>query len=677
MIKHRFLLLIFILLAQVLSGQKGSPPSIVIKTHTYSDGVAIRWTPSEASLWQKWNNNGYRLERQTIEKNGETLVNGELVLMGGKSIKSLSDSVWTIYANNTPEAGLIQSCLFQDINVENRLKKDIISNFDDANQCYAFSMLAMQQKFELALAAGLGYLDNSIKNDEVYLYKLYPVNSVSNDTQLFVVDCKEITQLPIIENFTARVVENRIQLKWNGKKYHSDYFGFQIERSMDSGKTFYPVNASPIIPNYANNEQVSTFEIYSDSILRYEYEIQYRIKGMSFFGQYDIPSLPDTVVAFPETFEFPKELSVVISVDSIGQLKWNYDKKSERLISGFNISIADSANGEFKTLDLKTIQPNVRRFELALTKPVSYLRVNAITKNGTLRPSFPLMVQIVDSFPPVAPSIISVAIDTNGVVKISWPENKETDLLGYKLFRGNSRTSEFSSISPHYLLDTFWTDTLINTFIRDSIYYKLVAFDNRFNQSVYSKIMAVKVPNRIPPAPPLIYDISSEYDVVSIKWHHSSSNDVDHYVILKFNPTSKDTTEIFAPKSKNSYLDSQIIQGNLYFYTIKAMDFDGIGSICAKPREVQIPFRLIMPEVVVKAVFTDTITKRVDIFWEYDYDSAVSHYRIYQVDANNALQTIGTAEHGKTFYNYYYMPPYTTKRFKIVAYFKNGRRSKL
>ncbi len=207
--KHRFLFLIFILLTQVLSGQKKSPPSIVIKTHTYSDGVAIRWTPSEASLWQKWNNNGYRLERQTIEKNGVALVNGELVLMGGKSIKSLSDSLWTIYANNTPEAGLIQSCLFPDINVKNRLKKDIIAGVEDANQCYAFSMLAMQQKFELALAAGLGYLDNSIKNDEVYLYKLYPINSGSNDTQLFVIDCKEITQLPIIENFSKIPIQTR------------------------------------------------------------------------------------------------------------------------------------------------------------------------------------------------------------------------------------------------------------------------------------------------------------------------------------------------------------------------------------------------------------------------------------------------------------------------------------
>jgi hypothetical protein len=73
----------------------------------------------------------------------------------------------------------------------------------------------------------------------------------------------------------------------------------------------------------------------------------------------------------------------------------------------------------------------------------------------------------------------------------------------------------------------------------------------------------------------------------------------------------------------------------------------------------------------------DSIGNRVDLFWQYSYDLDVKHYRIIAYDVNGKAYTIGNTTTGNTYFSYKYLKPYIMKKYTIIAYFKDGRRSPL
>ncbi len=85
-----------------------------------------------------------------------------------------------------------------------------------------------------------------------------------------------------------------------------------------------------------------------------------------------------------------------------------------------------------------------------------------------------LLVAPVDVFPPAPP--IEVSFVTGGeVVLLSWAPNKETDLLGYNIYRRQSPVTEWEKINPAVVQDTFYRDTTVMPGV--VYYYSLTAVD--------------------------------------------------------------------------------------------------------------------------------------------------------------------------------------------------------
>ena len=85
-----------------------------------------------------------------------------------------------------------------------------------------------------------------------------------------------------------------------------------------------------------------------------------------------------------------------------------------------------------------------------------------------------LTVAPVDVFPPAPPAEVS-SVTGGEVVLLSWAPNKETDLLGYNIYRRQDPYAEWEKINPTIVQDTFYRDTTVQP--GRVYYYSLTAVD--------------------------------------------------------------------------------------------------------------------------------------------------------------------------------------------------------
>jgi len=664
-----FFKILFLLLG--IKNLSAAAPRLVFKTHVDGGAVALRWTPSNYELWRTWHTSGYQLERHTIQSNNTTQPD---LYFSPKRIMPNEDTQLKTFINTHPSAQLVKSCLSD--NEKPQTASELIQQIDRNEQCYIYSMIALQKDYELTMAFGLGSIDSNVAPNTTYLYKLYPIGGTSMDTQYCLVNTGLPSHQPSINNFKTSLKHNRIQMEWPAQLYQSSYFAYQIERSIDSGQTFQSLSDLPILSSISDSNLL--FPTYfTDTVARYQQWLIYRIRGINYFGQLSLPSESDTLLAFYETSAYPSSVNIVFTKANNLQLTWKFNITEEANIKGFKLSVCDSSEGIYIPIDSMIIQASERSVNFYTSKANFYLRVNAITLNNELNPSLQTMAQQVDSFPPDAPQLSNYNIDSAGHFEMHWHKPKAIDCMAYRIYFSNTRTSEFAVATPHYFNDTFFNDTLDLDQLRDSVYYKLTSIDQRYNESLPTNTFAIAIPNKIPPAPPLIYAIDNTIDAVKIKWHPSNSSGITHYRLKIWNNTTQVETEKILCLQDTIYTDSTLLESHLYSFTLYAKKQNNLWSISAQPITIKRPLNPWMPAIETVATALDSMRNRVDLFWQYSYDQDVKHYRIIAYDANNKAHTIGNTESGITYFSYTYLKPYTMKKYTIIAYFKDGRRSRL
>src|SRR5258708_38915675 len=147
--------------------------------------------------------------------------------------------------------------------------------------------------------------------------------------------------------------------------------------------------------------------------------------------------------------------------------------------------------------------------------------------------------------------------DALPISKLSWTSNRETDLLGYRVYRSNFLSAEFSQINPSTLSLASYSDTVNIKTLSTKVFYKLAAFDKRLNRSLFSQVVEVELPDVIPPMPPSIKEIRPDSKGIFIAWNPSSSDDVVSYRLER---KVKDSTQwksikILTSKDSTSLLD--------------------------------------------------------------------------------------------------------------------------
>ena len=571
--------------AQQDSIQLKDTAKLIVTGSPIGNHIALRWSANSASLWQKTNRSGFVLERYTIRRNGQLLQEPEKVVLTKTPLKAQPLEKWESVVDTNNMAGIIAEALYGEkfeVTLSNKGGSTADSMFrlidlnKELEQRFFVSMYAAELSFGSAVMAAWGYVDETAKFNEEYLYRVFPADEllakeVTTGSAYTGFSIKE--ELPTILPVMAKFADKKVLLSWDITPIQSFYTAYQIEKSTD-GISFSPLSNLPIM-----NMSGNTLMYYQDSLAENYKTYYYRFYGLTLFGEKGPYSNVLSGQGYVPLTEVPAITTTDIKSNGDVIINFEFDEKQNALLEGFQLRRSDVDDKDFVPI-VAHIAPDARKVVYTNAQAQNYLSIAAIAKNGEETVSFPVFVQPVDSFPPLSPVNLQGKIDTLGVVRLTWQANVEKDLLGYRVFRSYTKEGQLFSLNDVAFAKNEYVDTIDVKNLNRKVYYAVAALDNRYNQSARTPVIEIEKPSLVPPTAPVFSSFSSTSSGVVLQWINSTAADVDKtylYRSLKDNLDSMVLIKEF-PLSENGYTDTDTQYDVLYKYQIKAVNKGGLFS---------------------------------------------------------------------------------------------------
>ncbi|MDL2283463.1 hypothetical protein LJB94_03010, partial [Odoribacter sp. OttesenSCG-928-G04] len=388
----------------------------------------------------------------------------------------------------------------------------------------------------------------------------------------------EYVELPVPGGVNAIWGDQRVTIAWEYSALLSVYNAYYIEKSTD-GVNFRKLSEIPIVTGDDDVGSRSKRMMFIDSLPDNSSYWYYRIRGVNAFGETGPPS--DSIFGRGRQ-AVPYVPSIThVSIDEYGELElfWNFEASANSWIEGFELQCSERIGGDYRVVK-KNISPDRRSLRYAGLGASNYLIVTAVTKDDGVKKSFPVLVQPLDTIPPLPPVGLKGEVDTSGRVRLCWSPGMEHDLLGYRVFRANLRDEEPVYLFDSYITDSCYIDSVPIRNLNPDLYYYVIALDLRYNQSDYSEPLHLKKPDVIPPVSPVISGYFVNDHGIRIEWVNSPDADVKEHLLYRKKRGDKDSLllKTFPERDATTYVDSDIRGGVYYSYSIFARDSSNLLS---------------------------------------------------------------------------------------------------
>lgn len=655
-------------------------PEIKVIASAQKNKILLRWAATTPLAWKQLNTYGYTIERYTITRDGMTLPEPDKIVLTQNILLPEPLEEWMRIIEQDDNAAIVAQALYgESFNVTMKEGVEgIVALSEDLQQRYTFTLFTADQDFNIAKKAALGYEDNTVKANEKYIYRV--LSNVPKDIKEITyggvyVGLADFEALPTPLDLAAAFNDTHVILSWNFKIFNSTYNSYNIERATNT-RDFIKINEKPYtILNQSNQNEKSGRIFYLDSITNNR-QYQYRVQGITTFGALG----PYSEVVAGEgksVLKFVPHLTVKNIIDENNvMLTWEFPEEGTSEINGFELN---RSNGKGETLEVvvKNIPPQHRTVNYDKLQASNYFTIAAVGKNGDKRNSFPMLVQPIDSIPPNKPVGLTGTIDSLGVVSISWSKNKESDLLGYRIYRGNKEKEEFSQLTVDPQKPNTFIDTVKVKNLNSKVFYHIIATDIRYNMSEPSDILTLKKPDYIAPSSPVFkhYELKEEH--IHLKWAKSSSEDAKKQMLYRKTNNAEAWELILETEALlETYTDTEISEGNMYSYTILAIDASGLESLPSPSISVVIPKTKVHTEIKGFYAEVDKANKAILLSWRYKAQD-IAEYEIYKSKKADKLRLLRMVP-GDTKRLYDYDLKINTEyEYAIRAVFKDGRMSKL
>ena len=246
----------------------------------------------------------------------------------------------------------------------------------------------------------------------------------------------------------------------------------------------------------------------------------------------------------------------------------------------------------------------------------------------------------------------------------------------YRIFRSASGKDEFSQLTHRPIVDVFFSDTINKNDLNRSIFYKIIALDQRQNQSEFSNIFELIKPDIIPPSIPVLTETKATKEGIFLQWINSNSTDVEkHEVYRKLNNDTawQKIGELPLEKSKttSSYTDSESSSIQIARYKIVAVDKN--GNISDASVSVAIKALKTSKGKTLKKLQkrTDLENGLVTISWESP-EKEVMHYKIYRKSKTSNYTLYQTIEGTKNSFEDYKLKLGDFFAYRIKVIYADG-----
>lgn len=579
--------------------------SIALVARESQDSILLRWLPSETSIWIHAKKKGYKISRAIY--NGEEDVKD----LSYTEIENSPVNRWTTtklenyisqnlineegrdYQLATFAYGLSQPIpddVANEAYMRNVLQDDLNTLRDEKikqEQAFLMAMLPCEQSRLAAKISGYMIEDSDIIQGQTYIYKIELVEPHP-----------KYKVLPGYVKVTAKIYDpskykglvyikpghEKLSFSWRDLPYISSY---HIDRSLD-GIIFKRITNTPIgnvsTPNFSG-EDYTTFT--DDSLVVgkeyfYKFYAQTSFADEFLFGEAKgIPiDLSPPTRPFLDSIEHVERFKVV--------LHWDITKYKNEDIKGFVIGRAESDTSRFYRIHEGIIPPDFNKFEDRYFNEgrSNYYKLSVLDQFDNISYSDSRLLVLKDEYPPEPPKPISGIMDSLGKITLKLASQKEQDFMGYRVYKSNADYHEFSVFKETWMdttlinpKDSIIIDSTTLETLTDSIYYKITALDDHYNESFFSDIIAVPRPDTIPPVSPIISDYKVIDDAVEFELTLSTSSDVVVNYIYRRDEGYDEWELLDSIKSSlKIYQDSTVQVQKGYEYVMKAKDDDGLFS---------------------------------------------------------------------------------------------------
>lgn len=662
-----------------LNGQETAKVQVI--SRVLENKILLRWAVDQPYEWQQANDFGFLVERITLIRNGEAVLPMERVMLTPEPLKPKPLQEWEDLATTNQNAAVVAQALYGEsfeVDVPGSAKGQIMAVNKELEQRFTFALVAVDQSFETAKLAGWGLEDATVKKGDSYLYKIkvaLPTESEINIAEGAIdANIDNYRPLPKPIGLVAVFDDKSALLNWDFASLQKSYISYFVERSEDN-INFSQLNGKPLFQADKDNKQSEASIFYTDSIVNNK-KYYYRVKGISSFGEIGPPSDVIEGMGSDALKYTPRIYKKEIPDDNTAILYWEFPEKANEQINSFELRRSNKPDGDYETV-LANIPPTTRMTTYAKLKRINYFTIVAKAKNNTESVSYAAIVQPVDSIPPSPPTGLKGIADTMGIIKLDWIQNMEEDLAGYRVFRGTDLAIEFSELTNSDIFKNTFADTL-NIGLNKKVFYKIKAMDQRYNASSFSEIIEIKLPQVIPPSPPVIRKYKVMNDSIQIYWTPSSSEAVvEHHIYRKKLEKLESPWEllkIIESDNVQSYIDIDNKENGIYSYTVLAKSNAGLESNPSESVQVNYSGNSLDNKISKFSALPNRELRFITLTWKAK-NMNVLEYSLYRGEKGEGLKLFKTFQGETSSYTDYELNINTQYTYGIQAISKIGEQS--
>lgn len=550
----------------------GTPDSLVsvpkvmrLLVRTYGDSIVLRWATEDAGLWITAKDYGWMIYRSTasdpdtlfsVNKYGDTIP--YKALNGGKPLMPLTlEEMMQRFDSTDFYAGVAAQALYGEFqyNVNEQEQKANVDfmtmaakQYQEQTQRHFMAMLAAECSPRVAEAIALRFVDHNVQPGEYYEYivqAMIPPQLAELEDPSVVVFNKyyqrgEEEMIPEVE--VTQIDANRVAVRWAKNKLS----GYWVDRKDNIDSKWVTVNPkAPIWPMLPDS---ATRAVYGDSIAQWmEYEVlyfdsldltrtyTYRVRAFDAFGDQVGPREAEPFKLTDFTPPAPPFVGEIIPIENrICKIQW-LKPEIEDDLKGYMVMFSTNLEGPWKNVS-GLLPRNATSYtdSNAYERGRGFYRVFVADTAGNVNFSASMNNNIEDITPPASPrGLDAVADDSTGLVLVFWDHNTDADLLAYKVYFANQRDHEFIELTPGYIKDTFYFDSVDISSLSRDIFYYVVAVDQNHNYSKPSDTLRVLLPDLLPPGVCVLDGVTQDYDTITITWRASVSEDAAKYYVYR------------------------------------------------------------------------------------------------------------------------------------------------
>lgn len=622
-------LLVFLSTSGLFAQERSAEKPVLVALVT-KDSVFVKWVPRNFEMFQAVLKNGVDV---SYGFNGEVSSSD----FGTKNNILPVEQRWSAWDLNNLEIDKIKT-----------LQEGVLmtKSSDTIAKNYAFALASIHASVfeEMNLKSGL--MVGLKKNGQDYLHIRVAIPGYAPEEMH--VDLKKVTKDAAVPQLTGVVDKKRTAtIEWDAKSVNKDYLGFIVERKTDNGK-FVSMLKEPYVHLVTNTEKEDKLAQFRDENVEQGKTYTYRITGLNYFGrkggtsnevQLLIPRLVNATVAIDTVFadKMNRVIKVHLSKE-VNTLPIQASKlqvlRSKELLTGYSTVFEQKITSK-DSLFTVTVPVELE------TGDAYYYKVLVFSTDNDTVYSPPKYFFTLDQEPPKAVTNLKGEIDSLGIVRLTWGQETDKDLQGFRVFYANDKKEEFVERNSDFVKGKQFTDTLPLNTLTNEIYYFVIAVDENFNNSPVSDTILVVKPDTIPPVAPVLVDLISRDARVKLTWENSSSEDVVYQALYRVCEGKTDTLLRGDALKAQFYLDTTMLFGKDVAYQLLVKDRSG-NSAASTRRVVRIEpgYRKALENV---AAVVNRKDKVVQVTWNMPSEP-VFQYFVYRKKNDGKMELIATLD---------------------------------